>query len=159
MTAVPELDPRRHPGPIGFRISATGSAGLEYGRVDETWHLAHELDAFDAGWTSDHLTDASEARGGPALEALTTIATLVHRVPGRWVGIAVVSATVRHPAVLAKAATALDVRAERSRGGSWSAGAMDHHLAGPYLLDDPIGSGGMAEVCVPPTPDRGPPSR
>jgi alkanesulfonate monooxygenase SsuD/methylene tetrahydromethanopterin reductase-like flavin-dependent oxidoreductase (luciferase family) len=106
---VPELDRRRHPGPIGFRISATGSTGLEYARLDETWHLAHELDAFDAGWMSDHLTDASQARGGPALEALTTIATLAHRVPGRWVGVAVLAATFRHPAVLAKAATALDL--------------------------------------------------
>jgi alkanesulfonate monooxygenase SsuD/methylene tetrahydromethanopterin reductase-like flavin-dependent oxidoreductase (luciferase family) len=106
---VPELDARRHPGPIGFRISATGSQGLDYARLDETWHAAHELDAFDAGWMSDHLTDASQVRGGPALEALTTVATLVHRVPGRWVGIAVLANTFRHPGVLAKAATALDL--------------------------------------------------
>jgi alkanesulfonate monooxygenase SsuD/methylene tetrahydromethanopterin reductase-like flavin-dependent oxidoreductase (luciferase family) len=36
------------------------------------------------------------------------MATLAHRVPGRWVGHAVLSATFRHPAVLAKAATVLD---------------------------------------------------
>lgn len=107
--SVPDLDPRRHPGPLGFRISATESGGLDYVRLDETWHLAHELDAFDAGWLSDHLSDASMERGGPALEALTTAAALAHRVPGRWIGIAVVAATFRHPAVLAKAATVLDL--------------------------------------------------
>ena len=36
------------------------------------------------------------------------MAALVHRVPGKWVGHAVLSATFRHPAVLAKAATVLD---------------------------------------------------
>jgi alkanesulfonate monooxygenase SsuD/methylene tetrahydromethanopterin reductase-like flavin-dependent oxidoreductase (luciferase family) len=106
---VPDLDPRRHPGPIGFRISATESAGLDYARLSETWQLAHELDVFDAGWISDHLSDASQERGGPALEAMTTAASLAHHVPGRWVGIAVVAATFRHPAVLAKAATVIDL--------------------------------------------------
>ncbi len=33
----------------------------------------------------------------------------MHRVPGRWVGHAVLSNTFRHPAVLAKAATVLDI--------------------------------------------------
>ena len=50
------------------------------------------------------MTDA----GGPSQEALTLLATLVHRVPGKWVGHAVLSNTFRHPAVLAKAATVLD---------------------------------------------------
>ena len=36
------------------------------------------------------------------------MAALVHRVPGKWVGHAVLSETFRHPAVLAKAATVLD---------------------------------------------------
>ena len=57
---------------------------------------------FAAGWMNDHLTDMSDA-GGPSLEALTLLATLVHRVPGVWVGHAVLSNTFRHPALLAKA--------------------------------------------------------
>ena len=59
------------------------------------------------GWLNDHLTDMTDA-GGPSQEALTLLATLVHRVPGKWVGHAVLSNTFRHPAVLAKAATVLD---------------------------------------------------
>ena len=96
------------PGLAGFRISATGSEGLEWRRVEDTWALAGELTAFDAGWMSDHLSDVSRDRGGPALEALTMAAALAHHVPGRWVGIAVLASTFRHPAIVAKAATVLD---------------------------------------------------
>lgn len=93
---------------VGFRLAATGSVGLDWQRLDETWALAGELDVFDAGWMSDHLSDASRERGGPAFEAFTTAAALARRVPGKWVGIAVAANTFRHPAVTAKAATVLD---------------------------------------------------
>jgi alkanesulfonate monooxygenase SsuD/methylene tetrahydromethanopterin reductase-like flavin-dependent oxidoreductase (luciferase family) len=96
------------PGLVGFRISATESAGLDWSRIDASWALAGELPAFSAGWLSDHLSDASRARHGPAFESLTLAAALAHRVPGRWIGIAVLANTFRHPAVLAKAATVLD---------------------------------------------------
>jgi len=95
------------PGLIGFRISATAGA-VDWPLLDETWALAGELDELDAGWMSDHLSDASRERGGGAFEALTTAAALARRVPGKWVGIAVVSNTFRHPAVVAKAATVID---------------------------------------------------
>ena len=85
-----------------------GSAGLDWPMLDATWAMAGELGAFDAGWTSDHLSDASLPRGGVAFESLTTLAALAHRVPGLWLGVAVLSATFRHPALVAKAATVLD---------------------------------------------------
>jgi alkanesulfonate monooxygenase SsuD/methylene tetrahydromethanopterin reductase-like flavin-dependent oxidoreductase (luciferase family) len=96
------------PGLVGFRIAATGSTGLDWSRLDETWALAADIPTFDAGWMSDHLSDASRERGGPAFEATTMAAALARRVPGKWVGVAVLSNTFRHPAVLAKAATVLD---------------------------------------------------
>jgi len=100
--------PRSRPGLIGFRISATGSTGLDWPTLDATWARAGEHDVFDAGWMSDHLSDAGRERAGVAFEAFTTLAALAHRVPGRWLGVAVASATFRHPALVAKAATALD---------------------------------------------------
>ena len=100
------LDAR--PGLVGFRISATESTGLEWNRIADTWSLAGELRAFSAGWMSDHVSDVSRERNGPALEALTTAAALAGRVPGKWVGVAVFSNTFRHPALLAKGATLLD---------------------------------------------------
>jgi alkanesulfonate monooxygenase SsuD/methylene tetrahydromethanopterin reductase-like flavin-dependent oxidoreductase (luciferase family) len=72
------------------------------------WETAGESGMFDAAWLNDHLTDASRARGGPSMESLTTLAALTSRVPGMWVGVAVLSNTFRHPAVLAKQAAALD---------------------------------------------------
>lgn len=57
---------------------------------------------------NDHLTDIGRDRAGRSLEALTAMAALVHHVPGKWVGHAVLSVTFRHPVVLAKAATVLD---------------------------------------------------
>ena len=117
------------PGLVGFRIAPTGSAGLEWGRLDETWALAGEIEAFSAGWMSDHLSDASRDRNGPAFESLTMAAALAHRVPGKWIGIAVVANTFRHPAVLAKSATVLD-NVTRGRfilglGAGWHEGEHD----------------------------------
>lgn len=109
MTAVGAVAPAGHRlGPLGFRISATGSAGLDWPMLDATWQQAGELAVFDAGWTSDHLADASRERGGVAFESFTTLAALAHHVRGRHLGLAVASATFRHPAIVAKAATVLD---------------------------------------------------
>src|SRR4051812_44107008 len=96
------------PGPIGFRISATALAGLDWQLLDETWTLAGEQGVFDAGWTSDHLSFAGQERGGPSFESLTTLAALAHRVPGKWVGVAGVRKTFRPPSLLAKTGTGLD---------------------------------------------------
>ena len=100
--------PRSRPGTLGFRVSATRSAGLDWPTLDEMWHAAGDSAAFGAGWMSDHLSDASRERGGVAFEAFTTLAALAHRLPDRWLGVAVASATFRHPSVLAKEATILD---------------------------------------------------
>ncbi len=98
---------RSRPGPFGFRVSAVAGA-LDWATLDAMWARAGELGVFDAAWLSDHLSDASRDRGGVAFESLTTAAALAHRVAGAWIGIAVVSNTFRHPAVLAKAATIVD---------------------------------------------------
>ena len=126
---------RSRPGPIGFRISVTGSAGLDWPGLDATWARAGEFAAFDAGWMSDHLSDATLETGGVAFEPFTTLAALAHRVPGRWLGVAVASATFRHPALVAKAATVLDNvtggRFVLGMGAGWHAG--EHEAFGVPL--------------------------
>ncbi len=107
-TTVRSATGPRRPGLLGFRIAASASAGVDWTRLDETWALAGELGTFHAGWLSDHLSDAARERGGPALEALTAAAALAHRVPGMWIGIAVLANTFRHPSLVAKAATVID---------------------------------------------------
>lgn len=96
------------PGLLGFRIAATSSQGLDWPLLDAISAEAGALDVISAGWMSDHLSDAALERGGVAFESFTMAAALAHRVPGKWIGIAVVSSTFRHPAVVAKAATVLD---------------------------------------------------
>jgi alkanesulfonate monooxygenase SsuD/methylene tetrahydromethanopterin reductase-like flavin-dependent oxidoreductase (luciferase family) len=117
------------PGLIGFRISATESATFDWSRLDDTWALAGTIPVFSAGWMSDHLSNANRERNGPAFESTTTAAALATRVPGKWVGIAVLSNTFRHPAVLAKSATVLDHvtggRFVLGLGAGWHEGEHD----------------------------------
>ena len=96
------------PGLLGFRIAPIASMGADWPTLDAIWTAAGALEVFSAGWMSDHLTDASLERGGGALESLTTAASLAHRVPGKWIGIAVLANTFRHPAVVAKSAAVID---------------------------------------------------
>jgi alkanesulfonate monooxygenase SsuD/methylene tetrahydromethanopterin reductase-like flavin-dependent oxidoreductase (luciferase family) len=131
---------RTRPGLIGFRISPVDVAALDWPRLAATWTLAGETRLFDAGWMSDHLTDASVARGGPSLESMTTLAALASRVPGMWVGVAVASNTFRHPALLAKQAAVLDnVTGGRfilGFGAGWHEGEHDQFgLPLPPLAD------------------------
>ena len=114
------------PGLVGFRISPIATQGIDWPRLDATWALDGAQDVFSAGWLSDHLADISRDRGGVGFESLTTAAALAHRVPGKWIGIAVLANTFRHPALVAKAATAID-NATGGRfivglGAGWHAG-------------------------------------
>lgn len=91
--------------PIGIK---TSPQAVDWGTLDAAWGRIGEHDVFESVWMNDHLSDVSNERGGASLESLTTMAALAHRVPEKWLGHAVLSATFRHPAVLAKAATVMD---------------------------------------------------
>jgi alkanesulfonate monooxygenase SsuD/methylene tetrahydromethanopterin reductase-like flavin-dependent oxidoreductase (luciferase family) len=101
----PQTDPLSGRLTVGFK---TTPIGVSWPVLDEIWHAAGELEVFSAGWMADHLTDATRERGGQSWEAWTLMAALAHRVPGKWLGHAVLANTFRHPAVLAKAATVMD---------------------------------------------------
>jgi alkanesulfonate monooxygenase SsuD/methylene tetrahydromethanopterin reductase-like flavin-dependent oxidoreductase (luciferase family) len=91
--------------PIGIK---TSPQAVDWATLDAIWARIGAHDVFESVWMNDHLTDIASDRHGPSLEALTTAAALLHHVPGRSIGFAVLSNTFRHPAVLAKAATVLD---------------------------------------------------
>ncbi len=91
--------------PIGIK---TSPQAVDWATLDGAWARIGEHEVFESVWMNDHLTDVSQERHGASFEALTAMAALAHRVPGKWVGHAVLSATFRHPAVLAKAATVMD---------------------------------------------------
>lgn len=108
---------------IGFR---TSPQNVDWPTLEGAWAEAGRHDVFDSGWLNDHLTDPGRDRGGPALEAITTLAALAHLVPGKRVGHTVLAATFRHPSVLAKQAITLDhVTGGRfilGLGAGWHAG-------------------------------------
>lgn len=95
-------------GPLGFRIAASSAEGADWPTLVASWEIAAATGLFDAGWLSDHISDAGRERGGVGFEALTSLAALATKVPGHWVGLAVAANTFRHPAILAKAATIID---------------------------------------------------
>jgi alkanesulfonate monooxygenase SsuD/methylene tetrahydromethanopterin reductase-like flavin-dependent oxidoreductase (luciferase family) len=90
----------------------TSPQDVDWATLDAMWAQAGELEVFESAWLNDHLTNMNPDPPGPSLEALTLLGTLVHRVPGKFVGHSVLSNTFRHPAVLAKAATVLDIATE-----------------------------------------------
>src|SRR3954452_18307155 len=84
---------------IGFRTSPQNAV---WASLDAAWAEAGQHEVFDSGWLNDHLMDPGRDRGGPAFEAMTTLAALAHHVPGKEVGQTVLAATFRHPGILAK---------------------------------------------------------
>jgi alkanesulfonate monooxygenase SsuD/methylene tetrahydromethanopterin reductase-like flavin-dependent oxidoreductase (luciferase family) len=124
--------------PIGIK---TSPQGVDWTTLDRAWARIGGHEVFDSVWMNDHLTDQSQERHGASLEALTSMAALAHRVPGKWVGHAVLSATFRHPAVLAKAATVMD----HATGGRFIVGLGAGWLEGEHT---PFG------IPLPPMPER-----
>jgi alkanesulfonate monooxygenase SsuD/methylene tetrahydromethanopterin reductase-like flavin-dependent oxidoreductase (luciferase family) len=118
---------------IGFK---TSPQDVDWSTLDAMWAQAGELEVFESAWLNDHLTNMNPDPPGPSLEALTLLGTLVHRVPGKFVGHGVLSNTFRHPAVLAKAATVLDLatggRFMLGIGAGWYEG--EH---GPFGIEMP----------------------
>jgi alkanesulfonate monooxygenase SsuD/methylene tetrahydromethanopterin reductase-like flavin-dependent oxidoreductase (luciferase family) len=98
---------RAEPGRVTFGFK-TSPQHVAFATLDETWAAAAELPVFTAAWMNDHVSDPAADAGGPSFESLTVMAALAHRVPGRWLGHSVLANTFRHPAMLAKAATAMD---------------------------------------------------
>ena len=86
----------------------TSPQAVDWSTLDAAWARIGTHAVFESAWLNDHLTDVSLARAGASWEALTALAALIHHVPGKWVGHAVLAMTFRQPAVLAKAATVLD---------------------------------------------------
>jgi alkanesulfonate monooxygenase SsuD/methylene tetrahydromethanopterin reductase-like flavin-dependent oxidoreductase (luciferase family) len=124
--------------PIGIK---TSPQAVDWPTLDAAWARIGEHEVFDSVWMNDHLTDVSQEVHGSSFEALTAMAALVHRVPGKWVGHGVLSVTFRHPAVLAKAATVLD----HATGGRFIVGLGAGWHEGEHA---PFG------IPMPPMPER-----
>jgi alkanesulfonate monooxygenase SsuD/methylene tetrahydromethanopterin reductase-like flavin-dependent oxidoreductase (luciferase family) len=124
--------------PIGIK---TSPQAVDWPTLEAAWARIGEHEIFDAVWMNDHLTDIGKPTHGPSWEAFTAMAALAHRVPGKTIGHVVLSATFRHPSVLAKAATVMD----HATGGRFVVGLGAGWHEGEHL---PFG------IPMPPMPER-----
>ena len=88
----------------------------EWQPIVDFWKEGDRIEAYDAGWTFDHLDPIFSDRDGPVFEGWTMLAALsgiVHRIR---LGVMVTGNTYRHPAVLANMAATLDVASRRTSG-------------------------------------------
>ena len=110
-----------------YDFSLPGGGPTSFARVAEVAREAERL-GFDAVWISDHFFASLERYGGDAtrygaLEPLTTLAALAPLTERIRLGTLVLSAGFRHPAVVGKAAAAIDLlsggRLELGLGAGW----------------------------------------
>ncbi len=90
---------------VGFR---TSPQNVTWAQLEEAWAEGGRHDVFDSAWMNDHLGLYNQDRGGSSFEPLTALAALAHLVPGKLIGQTVLSATFRHPAIVARSALTLD---------------------------------------------------
>ena len=112
-----------------YDFSLPGVSPASFDAVAEQAVRAERL-GFDSVWISDHFFASLERYGGDdakygALEPLTTLAGLAPLTERVRLGTLVLSAGLRHPAVVAKAATAIDLlsdgRVDLGLGAGWYA--------------------------------------
>lgn len=110
-----------------YDFSLPGGGPVSFERVAEVARDAERL-GFDAVWVSDHFFASLERYGADAtrygtLEPLTTLAALAPVTERVRLGTLVLSAGFRHPAVVGKAAAAIDLlsggRLELGLGAGW----------------------------------------
>lgn len=110
-----------------YDFSDPGGRPVTFAAVAEEAARAEAL-GFDSVWISDHFFYSLERHGGPSdlqgsLEPLTTLAGLAVATERVRLGTLVLGAPFRHPAILAKAATTIDLisggRLDLGIGAGW----------------------------------------
>lgn len=98
-----------------------GQGGLTYDRIRKAWHDCERL-GFDSIWLYDHLVLYTKPEED-CLEGWVTMASLCRESDHIRFGILVTANTFRHPALLAKMASTIDVisggRLEFGIGAAW----------------------------------------
>jgi F420-dependent oxidoreductase-like protein len=119
---------RTHPVRFGFQTPQ------QHGSWQEMMALWQELDTlgFDSAWVFDHFLPIFSDPTGPCLEGWTALSALAMVTHNVRIGVMVTGNTYRHPAVLAKMATTLDIisngRLILGLGAGWF--ALEHKTFG-----------------------------
>jgi F420-dependent oxidoreductase-like protein len=85
----------------------TGQGGYTYKELKKVWSAAEQL-GYDSAWLYDHFYSLS-GKDKPCLEAWTTLSALAAATKRLRIGTMVTSVSYRHPALLAKMATTVDI--------------------------------------------------
>jgi F420-dependent oxidoreductase-like protein len=88
------------------------------------WQAADDIEIFESGWVFDHFYPIFSDSTGPCLEGWTAMAALAQATKRLRIGNMVTGIPYRHPAVLAKMASTLDIisngRLELGIGAGWN---------------------------------------
>jgi F420-dependent oxidoreductase-like protein len=85
----------------------TGQGGYDYDELKQVWLAAEEL-GYDSAWLYDHFHALGDD-GTPCLEAWTTLGALAAATKKLRIGTMVTAVSYRHPSLLAKMATTVDI--------------------------------------------------
>jgi alkanesulfonate monooxygenase SsuD/methylene tetrahydromethanopterin reductase-like flavin-dependent oxidoreductase (luciferase family) len=88
---------------VGFK---TAPIRVDWSTLASVWARAGELDCFDSAWVYDHFYPNDG--DGPCFEGTVILPALASLVPNARVGHLVLANPYRHPAVVAKIASAMD---------------------------------------------------
>lgn len=107
--------------PIRFGVQ-TGQQFADWDEIVRIWRRAEAL-GYDTAWTYDHFVAVMMDPYDPCLEAWSCLAALAVHTARIRIGVLVTGNTYRHPAILAKIATTVDVisrgRLEFGIGAGW----------------------------------------
>lgn len=104
----------------------------------EVWQEADTLPIFEHAWLNDHFLSLRDNQAQPCLESWTLLAVLAAQTTRLRVGVMVSGNTYRHPAVLAKMATTVDIIAHgRLNFGIGTGWDEKEHLAYGIPLPSP----------------------
>jgi F420-dependent oxidoreductase-like protein len=115
--------------PLRFGIK-TAPLHATHETLLEVWQEADTLPIFEHAWVNDHFMALGDNPADPCLEAWTLLAALAAQTRRLRVGVMVTGNTYRHPAVLAKMATTVDIIAHgRLNFGIGTGWSEREHLA------------------------------
>lgn len=122
---------------LSFGIK-TAQGHAEYDEMLRVWKQTDQDETFDHLWLYDHLAPVQIDLDGACLDGWTLLANMAAVTSRVRMGLMVTGNTYRHPAVLAKIATTVDVvsngRLDFGVGAGWN--EYEHHSTG-IPLDPP----------------------
>lgn len=106
-----------------MRFALTTGQGIPWDALCRLWEAADDAAVWETAWTGDHFYPFLSDPSGPCLEGWISLAGLAQRTRRLRLGVLVSGMHHRHPAVLAKMASALDItsngRLELGLGAGW----------------------------------------